>query len=133
MAEEFGLKWDTNFETGIEEVDKQHKHLFSLIKLFADATILNNERSLIRQLFEQLEAYTVFHFSYEEKTLKDLGIASLSEEHFKEHKDLILKLDNFKKQYLIDNNINTEELIEFLVRWLIDHILETDKKEFDGK
>ena len=30
------FQWDSNFETGIKEVDDQHRHLVDIINVFSD-------------------------------------------------------------------------------------------------
>ena len=50
------------------------------------------------------------------------------EEHEKAHGDFIRKVIEFHSHFLAGKENMNQEILNFLVTWLIGHILETDKK-----
>ncbi|MBY0578730.1 MAG: bacteriohemerythrin [Burkholderiales bacterium] len=120
--------WDTQFETGITELDRQHRRLVDLINslgaiLFTETESI--EASLLR-VFDELYDYVDFHFKYEEEMMQRLACSEAS------HKDAH---DAFVKQ-LAESRIAansqpieaTGKMLAFLSRWLMSHILCTDMR-----
>lgn len=125
---ELSVKWEESFETGYDEVDNQHKQLFLLIKAFADAYMLKEEKELITDLLFELEDYTKTHFANEEKILaKTKGFPTAN--HLEQHRQFLKYLHDLKFDYISDNKPISEELLDFLVKWLREHILGIDKAE----
>ncbi len=118
--------------TGIESIDKEHTKLFEL----ADETyqILHNDLSQdktseIVRLVSELIDYTRVHFSNEEAYQKSIQYPYL-EEHAKQHRqfeDSLLGIDiDSLENDLEQQNETVESILEFLVNWLINHILKVD-------
>ena len=122
------IKWDTAFETGNKTVDKQHERLFELIKEFATAYMLNMEKEVVAKMLFYLEDYAKIHFDDEEKILgRTPGLPS--QEHLNAHEQFRQYLYDLKFQYVSDDIAITQELLDFLVKWLKNHILVMDKME----
>jgi hemerythrin len=123
------IDWNTKFETGIIEVDQQHKFLVELINHFG---LLVSQQKVdhkhLEQVFSELLDYTRYHFQEEEKIIYDAGIDSRHvETHVKEHRGFV---DEIKRLYgdkgLLE--VAGNNLFEFLVSWLIFHILDSDAR-----
>jgi hemerythrin-like metal-binding protein len=125
---ELSLKWEANFETGHSEIDKQHKYLFVLIKSFATSYMLKEEKEEITDMLFELEDYTKTHFANEENILaKTKGLPS--SRHLAQHRQFLKFLHDLKFDFISDNKPISEELLNYLVKWLRDHILGIDKIE----
>ena len=119
------------YHTGIEIVDVEHAELFRIIKRANDLImeeLLHDKYDEIMSVIEQLRDYTVQHFSDEEEYMasidyEDLDIQKKAHEMFVDKlNDINLDdLDDNQQQYLI-------ELVDFLLMWLVNHILKMDKK-----
>ncbi|MAY41540.1 MULTISPECIES: GGDEF domain-containing protein [unclassified Neptuniibacter] len=121
--------WTVNFETGHQEIDKQHRKLFSLINELA-ISLTRGEVADLNQTFDKLVQYANFHFKYEE---------SVWAEYFNEdpwfHKHH-LKHDSFLPAVSALQNDNrdkpltemTEDILQFLIGWLVHHIIDDDKR-----
>lgn len=59
--------WDDNFNTGLPEVDDQHRKLVQLLNKLASHVAFRTEMSDIGAVFDELAAYTVYHFETEER------------------------------------------------------------------
>ena len=122
------------FKTGIDLVDDEHRTLFEIIKETNDlicAEHLHDKYDKIMELLAKLKDYTEFHFHDEEMLMERIGYPGLeAQKHahaaFVERLvDIDLntldEIDNDQQSYLLD-------LINFLISWLTNHILVSDKK-----
>ncbi len=122
------------FKTGIELVDDEHRTLFEIIRETNElicADLLHDKYDKIMELLAKLKDYTEFHFHDEEALMERIGYPGLeAQKHahaaFVERLvDIDLEtlddIDNDQQAYLLD-------LINYLVGWLANHILGSDKK-----
>ncbi len=123
------IPWNENFCTGINQIDKEHKKLVEIINNLATEFAYNTFKLDINTIFDELIDYTKYHFTSEEiiwdkyfKNQED------SEKHKKAHNNFINELHNLIK---LQKKKPIEEIAEitldFLVQWLVSHILETDR------
>ena len=64
-------QWDSRLETGIEQIDEQHKELFARIDALELAIYKGRAASELIKLMEYLESYISEHFDLEEKLMLD--------------------------------------------------------------
>lgn len=64
-------QWNSSLETGIEQIDEQHKELFNRIDQLELALYNGRAASELVKLMEYLESYIVEHFELEEKLMLD--------------------------------------------------------------
>jgi hemerythrin-like metal-binding protein len=119
------MEWTSAFSIDIETVDAQHKKLFGYINEFYDALTEKRETKILTRLFNDLEEYTHTHFGFEEDCFKKFDYEN-QDAHILQHKEFIKKLAVMKKDILADKQ-DVEDLLEFLVNWLIYHIKGTDR------
>lgn len=120
------------YYTGIEFIDQEHKRLFELAEetyqLLYDE-ILQDKADQIIHLISELINYTRTHFSHEEDYQKKIHYPYF-EEHAKQHRQFEDKLLEFDLDAIEDDceeqNETIEELLNFLVDWLIHHIQKVD-------
>lgn len=124
------IKWKDEYSVGVEKIDEQHKRLFEIANEAYE--ILNNEfytdkYDKIVKILKELEDYTVFHFNDEEEYMKQIGYKKFFT-HKIEHEEFVQKIKNVdlgkvdcdQDKYLLD-------IMNFIVDWLVNHILEKDK------
>ena len=68
--------WDKHFETGLAEVDKQHRHLVDVINRFGDLLSQLEGVSFkdIETVFNELAEYAQYHFKEEESMMSQVGL-----------------------------------------------------------
>ncbi|WP_415226918.1 GGDEF domain-containing protein [Psychromonas sp.] len=123
------FRWDTYFVTGIENVDKQHFYLVGLINKFADL-LAQNELQFddIESVFQELKEYTVYHFRAEEKMMEDVGIdPRFYNQHITAHLDFLFEVTYMHDQMSAKNITLARQLLDFLIHWLVYHILGMDQ------
>lgn len=121
--------WNKNFETGHEEVDKQHKMLVKLLNNLAN-TLIYEEAIEIEDAFNELANYANYHFEEEEKIWAEhLADDKLLKIHKASHSSFLPTVEKLHKENegrpLIDI---VEEVLRFLIRWLSFHIIDEDKR-----
>jgi hemerythrin len=131
MVKDNPCEFTDEYLTGIEIVDIEHKELFRIIGEVNDLTKdLNPITGFdnIMALLSELTAYTKQHFKDEEEYMARIGYDGLEVQR-RAHDSFVDKLENIDLQ-AVDDNPKEEllSLLEFLLVWLINHILYTDKQ-----
>lgn len=117
--------------TGISVIDKEHRELFRIIgdvqQLISDEYMVDKYDEIIH-LIEELKDYTKFHFEDEEEYMKNINYPGL-EAQKRAHDAFVGRLEELDLSQIDENQQETlEELMRFLTEWLINHILNSDKK-----
>ncbi|MDP7593563.1 MAG: bacteriohemerythrin [Litorilituus sp.] len=115
------IEWSPEYSIGNEDMDEQHKVLFTTINDFFHA----KDKQLAIEIFHNLYSYIDLHFKAEEDLLRQINYAN-TDEHAEHHQELFEKLQLFQEK-LPDN---FEELHHktaiFIYQWLSTHILTCD-------
>ncbi|ODB99628.1 hypothetical protein A3197_11915 [Candidatus Thiodiazotropha endoloripes] len=121
--------WDDNFNTGLPTVDEQHRQLVRLLNELASQFAFESDQIDLSKVFDGLLEYTVYHFETEEAIWrKYLPDESLEASHRDSHQAFIDQLQALISQTEQGSEHQTaEKTLEFLVRWLASHILESDR------
>ncbi len=121
------LEWSDELSVGIEIIDKQHMILIRAINLLALAVQHNSSRDLMSEIFKTLVDYTDTHFAYEEELFDRFDYPE-TEDHKAKHRALLHKVLDLKKRWEAGESQIGAEVLKFLVDWLRNHILGSDKK-----
>ena len=121
--------WSDNFSLGLAEVDEQHRYLFQLINEVWGAVINKADGAETLRLIEELEKYTVTHFTAEETFMRTTGYSQF-DAHKATHAKFIARIAQEKSSVLAGKHLSLE-ILHFLRNWLIDHILVYDKAYAD--
>lgn len=121
--------WNKNFETGIEIIDKQHKKLLELVNLLAKHFANQSDLSTLNIIFDELTAYTIYHFETEDAIWHNyFPNDELETTHKYTHQKFIDEITKLRNHRTGDNTEEiVEEMLSFLTQWLAFHILDNDK------
>lgn len=121
--------WDDNFNTGLAEIDVQHRRLVELINRLAGQMAFGLDAAELERIFGELVDYTDYHFSTEEAIWQQHLAGDPEEaEHLKAHGGFLNTLMRLRAERHDKSQAdNAEAVLDFLVRWLAAHILETDR------
>lgn len=121
--------WDERFATGLELVDQQHRRLVEVLNELATAVALGAGDEALDRTFDALVAYAGYHFDTEEAIwAAHLADDLLEHSHRAGHADFVARVLALRESTGEgDGPEVTEALLEFLVRWLAAHILESDR------
>lgn len=124
---EDAITWDIKkFTVGVQEIDKQHEKLVSMVnKLNAllKRDISNSDE--LKSILQELKEYTVYHFKAEEELMEKAAYPEMTK-HKETHKKFVEKVLDYEKRFLKGESVGFE-LIGVLKTWLTMHILGVDK------
>ncbi len=115
---------------GIGSIDEQHQKLVQMINDFYENLRNKSNKELISELVTKMKDYTNFHFDTEETLFKKYGYAE-ADDHIKEHRYFIEKVEILEQRISKNEIILSYEITSFLKNWIKDHIMLTDKKYVD--
>ncbi len=123
------FQWSNAYQTGLEEVDLQHRQLVDMLNQLDEARTVGGDSQLILELLDGLSAYTRYHFSTEERLMADPGFATdEASRHQAEHQAFIEQVGQVQSSAHGDASLVSDTLIEFLTHWLAEHILGSDQR-----
>lgn len=113
---------------GISEIDEEHKRLFELIAN-ADVALKNGNHPIADAMLfiNELKNYAVSHFAHEEAYMRQINDPEL-ERQKREHSAFAEKINDYHLGDVTDESAKAVmlELLEYLSRWLLGHILGSD-------
>lgn len=117
---------------GVESIDNQHIKLLSLIEdigMLIKDSMKYDRYDEIAVIVNELERYTVNHFSYEEQLMLNAHY-NKQFSHKAKHKFFVDQLKSINVNNVDESQFSfLVSLFDFLSAWLIDHI-DKDDREF---
>jgi len=117
--------WSPNLSVGAEELDSDHQNLIDVLNRLDGEVGSSAGRDAVSQILDELIARTETHFRREEEIMAQEKYPE-AEHHAKIHQALIEEIQVFKTEFAGGMEIGPE-ITEFIKRWLISHIMESDK------
>ncbi|MGN0368008.1 MAG: bacteriohemerythrin [Wujia sp.] len=131
MIRENPCEFTQEYMTGIELIDEEHKVLFEILeranRLVKDYAS-GDTYDAIMEILQELKDYTVHHFADEEAYMESIHYQGL-EAQKRAHEAFVARINGIREEDVGENpGVYLESLMEFLIGWLIQHILHADKK-----
>lgn len=123
------IEWTDAFSVKVNAIDEQHKKLVGYLNELYDALEQKEEQKILTRLFNNLDKYAQVHFSFEEKYFEKFSYDK-KDIHFSQHQWFVNELKRMKKQ-ISSGTMDAEDLLGFLVNWLVNHIKGSDH-EYTG-
>ncbi|WP_281761027.1 bacteriohemerythrin [Pseudodesulfovibrio nedwellii] len=120
------LEWSPELSVGQKDVDEQHKELIRIANGLINAVSIGRGKRTIQNVVQKLREYTVFHFSNEEGMMEQMRFPERGQ-HAAEHLRLKLLVKNYQRKLYKNENVNAEEVLDFMKDWLLGHILTFDR------
>jgi len=117
------LVWKNDLDTGIEEIDNQHKRIVEMINHLYDVE-QKADKDEIREVLVDLVDYTQSHFAFEETLMEDAGYR-FSRAHKRVHELFIRRVEEYRTRFEMGEDI-VQELRNTLSHWLFSHIRNED-------
>lgn len=127
MAE---FAWTPKYSVNISKIDQQHSKFIDILNNLNMTLKKGEGREIIDKIIAELEDYADFHFKTEEDLFKKYDYPEYVE-HKKEHDDFKKKVKEFLEKSQNQKSgkvVLTIEISNFMLDWLINHILKSDKK-----
>jgi hemerythrin-like metal-binding protein len=118
------LAWAVVGEVGVAIIDEQHRVLVDLVNEVAEDLRLGRDRDAVLASLRSLMRFTAEHFATEERLMYEQGGGEGEAEHRKEHRKLFQEV----RTLMAGLDVRAPaETMEFLRRWLLAHVMETDR------
>ncbi len=121
------IVWKNEFSVGVVKFNRQHRMIFEAINSLYDAMQAKNELHTVPKTLEMLTEYTKSHFIDEENFMRKRGFPEYWL-HKKHHEELMVKTEEFIRQYQRGLEDISLDLLQFLKNWWNQHILSVDHK-----
>lgn len=118
------FQWSDNLNTGIEEIDNQHRSIADHINSLYMAKQVGDVAQ-VGEVLTALSDYTVNHFSFEEQLMEEAGYSFLNS-HRRVHQLFIKRITEYQQRFHSGEDI-TNELLNLLKGWLGNHIEHEDR------
>lgn len=124
--------WDDAYSVGNAAIDAQHRRMIGILnhlhRLLNHET-LHDPAEEAGEVFDELAAYVVTHFAYEEELMAEAGYPEQKVvEHKRQHESLLGRVQAIMLAYQDGDTEALRELLPYLYGdWLIEHICHSDK------
>lgn len=125
------ITWNSQLETGISQIDKEHKHLVELINKLYTAMSSGQSKTVMGEILTELVTYGAKHFATEEKYFKQTGYSDASS-HIAHHESFKAKASKLLEDYHQGKTTLSMETLNFLMDWVTKHIKDVDMKYVDA-
>jgi len=120
--------WKDIYSVKNENIDKEHKKLFDIASNAFKEVQEKEKVNKIRVTLTELYNYMKIHFKNEEKYMEEIAYPKIKE-HKKLHTNIINTLNSFIKDLPgLDIAIAEKELIKIIDIFLVQHIIQEDRK-----
>ncbi len=124
------FEWSGDYETGVREIDDQHRALVRLINELDETRSGGSTGSDALQVFDRLGDYIRYHFNAEERALVERGLPEEAlRAHKAQHDQFVHRVHRLGSLQRMRSFAASDELMDFLVSWLTDHILRRDRRD----
>lgn len=121
------LEWKQSLETGIREIDDQHKELFNRVNQLFEACYQGKGKEEVAKIIDFLGDYVITHFKSEENIQQKHNYPDYKN-HKLQHEAFIQDFIKLKSQ--LDNygasSFFVLEVNKRIIDWLVQHIGKTD-------
>ena len=120
--------WSSELDTGIQVIDNQHKRIVEYINKLID-TRVTHDKEQVSIVLDELVDYTLSHFTFEESLMEEAGYPFIKG-HKRVHQLFVKRIGDYVQRFRMGEDI-TDELLNTLKAWLINHIKSDDNDYAD--
>ena len=121
------IEWTDDYNVGIAQIDREHQQLVEMINGLDEAVNRGLGKLALATILDGMAAYAAHHFRYEEEIFERLGYPDASL-HKSEHAFFAQRVQEFRAGLEAGTRTLSFEVLDFMSRWLTNHIQRSDKK-----
>ena len=114
------LQWKGDFDTGIREMDVEHRELFENIVQLQQALGSETDASMVLRALERVYALIADHFALEERVMQQIRYSAYAD-HKQDHETLLDELREIMDEVEQDGVFDEAQWLDDLDRWFSDH------------
>nr|MDA3948998.1 bacteriohemerythrin [Spirochaeta sp.] len=115
------VRWSPEYAVDVPEFDGHHKKLFVLVDKLYQVMRTGATDEHLKTVFDELLAYTGYHFSAEEAAFDHFGYPEC-ETHKVQHAELVREATRLRQDLEAGKPMVAVDVMEFLRDWLTRHI-----------
>ena len=119
--------WKEGFKVGVAEIDRQHELFLERINDCTRYAPGCGNTAILRDMINRLKEYAVMHFTYEEELMRSGGYPEYAR-HVEQHRYFDSQVKELDAEMGSGGQGKVESVFIFMRDWLVNHILEEDKK-----
>jgi len=122
------ILWTDDFLIGIDELDFEHRQLLEDVNKLHQDLLAHADLERVKTILGRIHARLQAHFALEETFMLDklyTDYATHKDEHDQLLNEYTQRMVNYEKDPTLDNRKSMELTLR---TWLVDHILNNDKK-----
>jgi len=116
------MDWNEDFESGLADMDVQHRYIFALIQRVNQLDDVTN-RETLQEVAAEIARLAICHFGCEEKLMAAYEYPEANR-HILEHEKLLDVVREFKRT----KEYSAHHLALFLCNWLVSHTMLEDRR-----
>lgn len=129
MTSAIRIGWSGRLDTGIAEIDEQHRYLVDLINTLGDKYGGGVASADALEIVRELERYSIYHFATEEALMAESGCSAEDLQHHRNsHQNFIRLLQQVARLVETSPGDVIDQLLAFLLKWLMFHICGEDTR-----
>lgn len=122
------IEKDSTHSVNVSKIDEEHRDFIKIVnKVINIANKHDIDREEIAIVLYEMTQHALNHFKTEEEYMKKFECTEY-QLHKKEHKGFLMKTVDFCSRTMKGDYDITNDLLEYLQSWLVNHIQGTDKK-----
>lgn len=121
------IQWSDELSVNIQEIDIQHRQLVDLLADLEATLDKGADREMMTRVIRELNDYVREHFTAEERWMARFNYPDI-DKHAAQHEWFVDKLLRLELDYLGEKSDVTRELVEFLMRWFLEHVSGSDQQ-----
>lgn len=120
------IKWRETYETGIEQMDSQHKQLIQLVNQLYGIIRDKKGFEAVDTILGQMEQYATNHLHDEEKLLEEHAYPGLAAQQ-QSHQSYFATMEQLLGARAGDRQAAAQAIYIFLRQWWLNHIVQEDR------
>ena len=122
------IEWRTDFETGVADVDHEHRELVDLINQLHEQMVEDAEAATISEFLGEVFARIATHFALEESVMRKHNYDQYSE-HKGDHEKLLDDIRDIMDDFEAGKYEACDDVLAKAVRdWFVDHFKTKDAR-----
>jgi hemerythrin len=120
-------EWKPEFSVGVEEIDRDHERLFTLLSELQAAVDAGTGRDVLGKVLDGLLHYVNYHFAHEEALFLRTNYPE-QKAHERKHRALTATVKEIQVDFQSDfSDALPQQVLEFLKNWICEDILGADR------
>jgi hemerythrin-like metal-binding protein len=120
------VRWSPDYAVDVPQFDGHHKKLFALVDKLYQVMRTGATTEHLKEVFDELLAYTGYHFSAEEAAFDHFGYPQC-DTHKVQHAELVREATRLRQDLEAGKTMVAVDVMEFLRDWLTRHIKGCDR------